>query len=59
MKRLIETARGRGIESMHSSDATDNEALQKFTDHLKFHHQRDPDDARQVLYSVDLRTATA
>jgi GNAT superfamily N-acetyltransferase len=59
MRRLIETARGRGIESMHSSDAADNEAMRKFADHLKFRHERDPDDARQVLYSVDLRTATA
>jgi GNAT superfamily N-acetyltransferase len=57
MKRLIETARTRGIESMHSSDAADNEAMRKFADHLNFKHMRDPDDAKQVLYSIDLRTA--
>jgi len=59
MKRLIETARARGIESMHSSDAADNAAMRKFADHLNFQHKRDPEDARQVLYSVDLETATA
>ena len=59
MKRLTETARARGIESMHSSDSAHNEAMHKFADHLNFHHRRDPDDATQVLYSVDLRTALA
>lgn len=57
MKRLTDTARARGIESMHSSDAADNEAMHKFADHLDFHHERDPDDARQILYSVNLSTS--
>ena len=56
MKRLIETARARGIESIHSSDAADNEAMRKFADHLNYHHKRDPDDAELVRYSVDLKT---
>ena len=54
MRRLIDVARSRGIESMHSSDAADNDSMRRFADHLGFQHQRDPDDARQVLYSVDL-----
>ena len=57
MRRLIDVARSRGIGSMHSSDAADNDAMRKFAEHLGFQHQRDPDDARQVLYNVDLKTA--
>ena len=57
MKHLIDVARTRGIESMYSSDAADNDLMRKFAEHLDFQHRRDPDDARQVLYTVDLRTA--
>lgn len=58
MKRLIETAGARGIESMHSNDAAENEAMRKFAARLNYHHKRDPDDAKLVRYSVDLKTAT-
>jgi GNAT superfamily N-acetyltransferase len=54
MQRLIAVARARGIKAMHSSDASDNDLMQKFAEHLNFHHVRDPEDGTQVLYSVDL-----
>ena len=54
MKRLIESARERGIRTLHSSDAADNDSMRKFAEHLHFRHVRDPGDATQVLYSVDL-----
>lgn len=54
MKRLIELARKRGIRALHSSDAADNDSMRKFAEHLHFRHVRDPDDARQVLYTVEL-----
>ena len=57
MRRLIDLARSRGIGSMHSSDDAANDSMRKFADHLGFQHKRDPDDARQVLYSVDLKAA--
>ena len=57
MRRLIDLARSRGIGSMHSSDAADNVSMRKFADRLGFQHERDPDDAKQVLYSVELKTA--
>lgn len=57
MKRLIAVARARGIESMHSSDASDNDMMRNFAEHLHFDHRRDPEDATQVLYSVNLQTA--
>jgi len=54
MLRLISVARARGIETMHSSDAADNDMMQKFARHLNFHHIQDPEDSTQVRYSVDL-----
>jgi GNAT superfamily N-acetyltransferase len=57
MQRLIEVAKARGIKTMHSSDAADNGLMRKFAEHLQFRHQRDPDDATLVLYSVDLEAS--
>lgn len=54
MKRLIEVAKARGIKVMHSSDASDNTRMHQFADHLRFRHERDPDDATLVRYTVDL-----
>lgn len=54
MHRLIAAARTRGLESMFSSDASDNTQMRQFAEHLHFHHKQDPDDARLVRYSVDL-----
>jgi GNAT superfamily N-acetyltransferase len=57
MKHLIEVAQARGIRSLHSSDVSDNGSMRKFEEHLHFRQGRDPDDATQVLYSIDLGTA--
>jgi GNAT superfamily N-acetyltransferase len=54
MQRLIAVARARGIEAMHSSDASDNDMMQKFAKHLNCRHMRDPADSTQVLYSLDI-----
>jgi cyd operon protein YbgT len=54
MQRLIESARSRGIRAMHSSDASDNDLMRRFAQHLGLRHERDPDDAMQVLYTLDL-----
>ncbi|MEO8924487.1 MAG: GNAT family N-acetyltransferase [Caldimonas sp.] len=59
VKRLIDVARSRGIGKMHSSDAADNASMRKFAEHLNFRHERDPEDATQVLYIVDLAPAAA
>lgn len=57
MKHLLEAAQSRGVRSLHSSDAADNGSMRKFAEHLHFRHERDPDDATLVRYSVDLGTA--
>lgn len=54
MSRLIAVARSRGMTSLHSSDASANTRMRQFAEHLHFHHERDPDDATLVRYSVDL-----
>ena len=57
MQRLIAVARSRGIAKMHSSDAAENTSMRKFAKQLQFRHERDPEDATHVLYSVDLTVA--
>ncbi len=54
VRRLVEVARSRGITKMHSSDASDNTAMRQFAAHLRFAHERDPEDSSHVLYTVDL-----
>ncbi len=54
VKRLIDTARSRGIATMHSSDPSDNVSMRRFAEQLHFRYERDPEDATHVLYSVDL-----
>ncbi len=58
MRRLMADARQRGILRMHSSDASDNHLMRSFAAHLNLDHTLDPDDATQVLYSVELTPAS-
>ena len=58
MQRLIDVARSRGIGKMHSSDPSDNTSMRQFAEHLHFRHERDPEDATHVLYTVDLTRVT-
>ena len=59
MQHLIDVARQRGIEVMYSMDANDNHAMRDLADHLGFQRKPDPDDATQVLHTLDLKAATA
>lgn len=59
MQHLVEAARKLGIDKMHSSDASDNELMRRFAAHLGLQHERDSDDAMQVLYRLDLNTANS
>lgn len=59
MQRLIEAARARGIVTMHSNDSRDNDLMHKFAEHLHFRHERDPDDATQLVYRVDVTSLAA
>lgn len=58
MQHLIEIARGRGIESMYSVDAAENPAMHDLATHLGFTCRRDPENATQVLHTLDLAAAS-
>lgn len=58
MRHLIEIARRRGIESMYSVDAAENPAMHDLATHLGFTCRRDPNDAAQVVHTLDLKAAT-
>jgi len=55
MDLLIEVAKARGLDVLHSSDAADNGPMRRFAEHRGYQHQRDPDDTRLVRYSIDLK----
>lgn len=57
MKRLIDLARQRGIREFYSIDASDNEHMRKLAEHLGFQHKTDPEDATQVIYTLQLGPA--
>ncbi len=59
MQHLINSAIERGIKSMHSFDAADNEHMRQFAAHLGFKRSPDPDDATRVLHSLDLSARSA
>jgi GNAT superfamily N-acetyltransferase len=59
MQHLISNAIDRGIKSMHSIDAADNESMREFAAHLGFRRTPDPDDATRVVHSLDLSKKSA
>jgi GNAT superfamily N-acetyltransferase len=57
MKRLMELARQRGIREFYSIDASGNDHMRKLADHLGFQCKTDPEDATQVIYTLQLGRA--
>jgi len=54
MRDLIGVARQRGIRSMFSMDAADNERMRELARDLGFKRQRDSDDATRVIHRLVL-----
>ncbi len=54
MRRLIEIARKNGFRRMFSIDAAENEPMRELADFLGFQRRLDPDDATQVIHSLEL-----
>lgn len=54
MHNLIDFARGRGIRSMFSIDANDNERMRELARDLGFSRERDPDDRARVIHRLVL-----
>jgi GNAT superfamily N-acetyltransferase len=55
LRHLINYARAHRIPRLYSTDAIDNHAMRKLARDCGFNEESDPDDARQVIYSLDLR----
>jgi GNAT superfamily N-acetyltransferase len=58
MRHLIAVARRHGIERMYSVDAAGNQAMRELAKHLGFQCKPDPDDATQVIHTMDLQAPT-
>ena len=54
MRHLIEFARARGIKRLYSIDSAENFAMRGLAGHLGFERYGDPDDASQVIHSLQL-----
>ena len=53
-KRVMETARRRGVRTLFSIDASDNHAMQEFAKTLGFGRARNPEDATEVIHTLRL-----
>ena len=53
-RRLIDVALSRGLRRLYSIDLGDNHGMQHLGRKLGFHHDANPDDATQVMYTLDL-----
>lgn len=58
LNHLIRFAREQGISRMYSVDSPDNQAMRDLAEHLGFVRTRDPNDARQVVHTLDLNAPT-
>jgi GNAT superfamily N-acetyltransferase len=58
MQHLIDTARQRGVECMYSMDSVDNQPMRDLAEHLGFQRKQDPNDATQVIHTLNLKAAT-
>lgn len=54
VNQLIEFARGHGITQLYSVDFADNVAMRELAKGIGMSARRDPEDARQVMYSLAL-----
>lgn len=52
LRRLIDYARTHGVRRLYSMDSAANEAMRHLARDLGFREQPDPDDIRQVIYSL-------
>jgi GNAT superfamily N-acetyltransferase len=52
LRTLIEHARSHGVSRLYSMDSAANEAMRRLARDLGFREDPDPDDIRQVIYSL-------
>lgn len=54
LQHLIDEARNNGFKQLYSVDSAANRSIRDLTNALGFNHRTDPDDATQVIHSLDL-----
>ena len=54
VQQLVASARDNGIRHLYSLELDDNSAMRELADELGMGAARDPDDAHQVIYSLDV-----
>ena len=54
MTRLIDHARENGVKRLYSVDLVDNAPMRQLAEDIGMSIQRDPEDARQVIYTLAL-----
>lgn len=59
MRRLIDVARDRGLVALYSVDAAENEPMRELASYLGFTRRTNPEDATQVIHTLDLTGAPA
>jgi RimJ/RimL family protein N-acetyltransferase len=52
LRRLVEHARSRGVPRLYSMDSASNQAMRRLARDVGFSEHRDPEDIRQVIYSL-------
>lgn len=54
LAHLIDHARAHDVKRLYSMDAANNDRMRKLARHVGFSEQPDPDDIRQVIFSLEL-----
>jgi len=54
LTHLIDYARTHGVKRLYSMDSASNDRMRKLARHIGFAEQPDPQDIRQVIFSLDL-----
>jgi len=57
LNRLVEYARANGVRRLYSMDAASNDTMRRLARRTGFTERRDPDDIRQVIYSLEPKRA--
>jgi acetyltransferase len=55
VRHLIQVARSRGIKALYSIDSAANDPMRELAAYLGFHRKADPDDATQVIHTLELK----
>jgi L-amino acid N-acyltransferase YncA len=52
IKKLIEFAKGHGVKRLYSIDLAENSSMRRLAEDMGMDSKCDPDNARQVIYSL-------